>query len=51
MAACVHVFVWVCECWLVVARAMFSFFSFVYFFKKDVVKTFAAFVGSYGSPV
>ena len=36
---------------LFVARAMFSFFSFVYFFKKDVVKTFAAFVGSYGSPV
>ena len=49
MAACVHVFVWVCEC-LFVCRSCYVFFC-IYFFKKDVVKTFAAFVGSYGSPV
>ena len=46
-----HAYMCLCGCvsvCLFVARAMFSFFSFVYFFN---VKTFAAFVGSYGSPV
>ena len=48
-----HAYMCLCGCvsvCLFVARAMFSFFSFVYFFYKDV-KTFAAFVGSYGSPI
>ena len=48
-----HAYMCLCGCvsvCLFVARAMFSFFSLNLYIFLDV-KTFAAFVGSYGSPV